>query len=308
MQDGRLIASVVMPFYNAAAHLPHTLPAILAERAPFAFEVLLVDNGSTDGSQELAENCIRGSGAHARVVTASQPGSYAARQRGLEEARGEIVIFIDADCVAQRGLVVALVDALRETRVLVAGARVVEARGQSGWVERYSARAGLLSQSLTLGQGPRAFVQTACLALRRHDALAVGGFDVSLYSGGDADFCWRLKACFPGRDLAEVSAACVEHRHRTSLGELYAQFFRYGTGDIALARKHGWRPSLFAMKLVADAMRIVFCLPCMLLLGLPALFRRDLVLFLAPFARVVRVLARRRGQLVAMRGQKLPRA
>jgi glycosyltransferase involved in cell wall biosynthesis len=309
MQSKNITLSVVMPFFNAAKHLLHTLPALLRQQAPFRCEILLIDNGSTDESRKVVDGFLCAEHDFpARVISVVEPGSYAARQRGLEEARGEFVLFVDADCVLTPSVFEQLVKTLEQRRVLVAGGRVVEASGQTGWVVRYSARAALLSQQLTLRQGPRAFVQTACLAVRREEALAVGGFDVSLFSGGDADFCWRLRARFPGRDLVEVAEASVEHRHRETLRELYAQFYRYGTGDVALWRKHGCRPLRVFAKAGIDFLRVVLAIPTMVLLAIPALLARDVVLCLAPWARLVRIIARWRGQWVALRRGALPRA
>lgn len=85
--------TIVMPCYNGAASLRATLESVLAQS--FAdFEVVFVDDGSTDGSATVASAA---GGPRLRVVRQRNSGVSAARNRGLAEARGEFVAFLDAD-------------------------------------------------------------------------------------------------------------------------------------------------------------------------------------------------------------------
>jgi len=86
-----LFVSVIVPVYNARQHLPHCLSAINSSTHT-AFELIVVDDASTDGSGEAA----RGHGA--RVIRQHrQGGPAAARNRGAEAARGDLLLFVDAD-------------------------------------------------------------------------------------------------------------------------------------------------------------------------------------------------------------------
>jgi glycosyltransferase involved in cell wall biosynthesis len=84
---------VVIPAYNEADYLPAALRSLRAQDFPGAVEVIVVDNGSTDGTADLARRL------GARVVEEHGPGVSAARQRGTRAARGEIVVSTDADTV-----------------------------------------------------------------------------------------------------------------------------------------------------------------------------------------------------------------
>jgi glycosyltransferase involved in cell wall biosynthesis len=84
--------SVVIPAYNAERYLAATLESVLAQTYQ-DFEVIVVDDGSTDGTAELA----RGFGPPVRVVQQPNSGPSAARNRGVREARSDLVAFIDAD-------------------------------------------------------------------------------------------------------------------------------------------------------------------------------------------------------------------
>ena len=91
--DSRLRFSVVIPAYNEGRHLATTLAALAAQQFPGAYEVIVVDNGSSDDTAQVARE-------HgARVLHEPRPGVCRARQRGTDAARGEIVVSTDADTV-----------------------------------------------------------------------------------------------------------------------------------------------------------------------------------------------------------------
>src|SRR4051812_13046945 len=84
--------SVVIPCYNGALYLRETLESALAQNyAPL--EILVVDDGSEDDSAAIAESC----GAPVRVIRQPNQGESVARNRGIDEARGDWVAFLDAD-------------------------------------------------------------------------------------------------------------------------------------------------------------------------------------------------------------------
>ena len=84
--------SVVIPCYNAAAFLRATIESILGQTQP-VLEVIVVDDGSTDDSANIAESF----GPPVRVIRQPNQGESAARNRGIEAAGGEWVAFLDAD-------------------------------------------------------------------------------------------------------------------------------------------------------------------------------------------------------------------
>ncbi len=84
--------SVVVPVYNRERYLPECLDSILAQRAHVR-EVLVVDDGSSDGSAAVAQ----GYGAPVRCLSQRNAGAAAARNRGIEAATGEYIAFLDSD-------------------------------------------------------------------------------------------------------------------------------------------------------------------------------------------------------------------
>ena len=98
MPGDRPFLSLVIPAHNEAARLPRTLPGALAfvEAQPYAAEVIVVDNASTDETRDIAEREAR-SHPVLRVLAEPQRGKGAAVRTGALAARGEYIFFADAD-------------------------------------------------------------------------------------------------------------------------------------------------------------------------------------------------------------------
>ena len=87
--------SVVMPLYNKAAHVRAAIESALVQSYP-AHEILVIDNGSTDGGRELAA-AIGDARIKLRDLAAPGPGGYAGRNVGIRAASGDWIAFLDAD-------------------------------------------------------------------------------------------------------------------------------------------------------------------------------------------------------------------
>ena len=89
------VVSVVVPFHNSERHIADCIESLLAQRGVGgAFEVLLVDNGSSDDSASIAARYP-----DLIALEESTPGAYAARNTGIRQARAPLIAFTDADCV-----------------------------------------------------------------------------------------------------------------------------------------------------------------------------------------------------------------
>src|SRR5262245_4518179 len=89
------LASVIIPAYNAERFLRQAVESALAQSYPNV-EVLVIDDGSTDGTRQLADELAKADG-RLRVITQQNAGVGAARNRGIAEARGKYIAPLDAD-------------------------------------------------------------------------------------------------------------------------------------------------------------------------------------------------------------------
>jgi glycosyltransferase involved in cell wall biosynthesis len=110
--------SVIIPVRNGEHVLGPQLEALAAQQVPVAFEVVIADNGSTDGTAALAES-FRDRIPLLRVVDASiRPGINVARNAGARAALGELLLFCDADDLVQPGWIAAMWQASRTSPAL----------------------------------------------------------------------------------------------------------------------------------------------------------------------------------------------
>ena len=93
--DPNIIVSVIVPVYNTSAYLTQCLDSLKNQKTEYTYEVIVIDDGSTDQSGEIAnkysQNC------HFRVIHQNNRGFSGARNAGLDQARGKYVSFVDSD-------------------------------------------------------------------------------------------------------------------------------------------------------------------------------------------------------------------
>ncbi len=104
------LVSVIVPVYNVEDYLPHCLSSISAQTYG-NLEIILVDDGSTDGSGKLCDD-FAAADSRVRVIHQANSGPWAARNRGHEEARGEYLFFPDADDYFHSAIVATLLEAI----------------------------------------------------------------------------------------------------------------------------------------------------------------------------------------------------
>ena len=220
--------TVVVPVRDGAAVLAGFLEALAAQLHQ-PDEVIVVDNGSTDGSGQLA----RSHPVVSRVVEERQPGSYAARNAGIAAATGDLLAFTDADCRPESTWLAAGLQAGSE---IVGGDVVAATSGRPTIWERYD-RAIYLDQGRAIRD--EGYAATANLFVRRSVFETVGGFDARLASSGDLE--WGQRATRAGFGITHVPEARVVHVPRRTAAETWRLHRRLGGGWRDLARE-GKRP------------------------------------------------------------------
>jgi len=220
--------SVVIPAHNAGSLVPAQLESLCAQDYGGAWEVVLVDNRSTDDTVAVARTFEQR--LTLRIVHADDKASAGyARNVGVEASRGELIVFVDADDVADPRLLSTYAGRSGEYRMM--GGRLDDVSlndpDVASW--RYSLTDGRLP--VTLERYP--FALTSNMAARRDVFDEIGSFDDTLeYFGEDTDF--SIRANLAGIEIGWVPEAVVRYRHRDSLRSLVRQQFVYGRGSVVL--------------------------------------------------------------------------
>jgi glycosyltransferase involved in cell wall biosynthesis len=219
--------SVVIPAYNAADTIAGTLRALQAQVDAPPFDVIVVDNASTDDTARVARDC------GATVLQELVRGPAAARNCGLYHATGSIVAHLDADTVPSRRWLAEICAPFAFGEVLVAGNTLCYPPQTAA--ERYAQSIGLYSAQRTIARQEFPFAPSLNMAVRRESALAIGGWNTQLKTCEDVDFSHRLLKRGAKR-IYYCEKAVIYHRARCDLQSLRRQASGYGEGAAELYR------------------------------------------------------------------------
>jgi hypothetical protein len=203
--------SFIVPVRNDAARLGRCLETM---RAPLPFEIIVVDNGSTDGSADVAR------AAGALVLELPEQRVAALRNAAAAIAAGELLAFVDADHELGRGWSDAAVAVFRQEPDAVAVGSPYQAPPDGTWVQRMYDRLRRRPSGLRLAE----WLPSGNLVVKRSTFEAVGGFDTSLETCEDVDLCHRLRShgeVFESEGLVSVHRGDPPTLRALFLGELW---------------------------------------------------------------------------------------
>lgn len=207
--SGQPLVTVVVPTRDAARTLAACLGSVRAQSYP-AVELVVVDNGSTDGTVAIATVL-------ADRVESWGPERSAQRNRGWRVGRGELVVFVDADMVLEPGVVAEAVAACTADAGL--GALIIP---ESAFGVGFLARCRVLEKRLYEADGHA----EAARAFPRRVLAEVGGYAEELSAFEDWELTDRVLAA--GHRLGRVSARTWHDEGRISLRRAYAKKRYYG--------------------------------------------------------------------------------
>jgi glycosyltransferase involved in cell wall biosynthesis len=200
------LASVIVPVFNGAATLGGCLRALAQQTVPRAsYEVIVVDDGSSDDSAAIAARY------RAMVLRQAHAGAAAARNRGAAAARGEILLFTDADCEPQPDWIEAILAPFADPEV--AGVKGVYGTRQGSAVARFTQAEYEEKYTRLADRAQIDFVDTYAAAYRSAVFQQAGGFDTAFPRATveDQELSYRLAAA--GHKLVFAPQARVYHRH-----------------------------------------------------------------------------------------------
>lgn len=230
MLSGRHVA-VIVAAYNAEQTISSCLESLMSmETDDLDVEVVVVDNGSTDGSREVISRDFR----RVRLLFESRRGPAAARNHGIRETSAEWIAFTDADCVVDKDWIAGLVTPLVETDVGISGGRIKSVQP----CNRIARFGDLIhDHRAAIEERDRPYAITMNWASRREVLFRAGLFDETLMRGSDADMAFRLGKL--GYRIVYRPAAVVYHRNETTFAGLFREGRMHASGATAIRAKEG---------------------------------------------------------------------
>lgn len=229
--------SIIIPVRNGERDLARCLRAIGRLEGLADAEVLVIDNGSTDGTREVARQF-----AFVHLLEEPRPGPACARNRGARQALGQYLAFTDADCEPDPRWLADLLPYLEEDPLLggvggtiVAGPTEALPALYIDWRRLYRAEQMFWDQPYS-----PPFFMTANAIYRRAAYEQIGGFSEDLWPCEDADFSWRV--AWAGWKLLQLpERGRVVHYHRETVRAFARMMYFYGWGGAVLFARHRQR-------------------------------------------------------------------
>lgn len=221
--------------FNGARRLPACLEAVAALRCGQDWDVVLVDNASTDGTPAVMRDFAARAPVPVRIVRETRKGLGAARQAALAAARGGIVACTDDDCYVAPDFLEAILAAFADPRLGYISGRILLFDPDDAPVTIQTAtEPKRFPAGAATGVGE---IQGASLAFRREAAIAAGGFDPLLGAGTpfpSEDFDFGLRMSASGWDGAYVPELVVHHHHgrKADAAESLFRGYRIGAGAV----------------------------------------------------------------------------
>ncbi len=228
------LITVLIPTYNRAGMLHDALESVMAQRhnGRFDYEIVVVDNASTDDTKAVVEGMAQGSRVPVKYVHEPQPGVAQARNTGLRRSQGAWIAFMDDDEYAEPDWLGELYDAAAETGAPHVGGAVhldlpeAQLRQIAPGCRRTILRERAASEESGTPRlfGRREFPGTDNQLVKREVFDAVGDFDGNMrWGSSDMDFALRVRAAGYQQWLAPKSVVY----HRTPPNRLTREYFRF---------------------------------------------------------------------------------
>jgi len=222
--------SVIVCSYNGGKTLAACLESLGKLNYP-DYEVILVDDGSTDNTAVVARDFP-----NVRYIYQSNHGLSDARNTGAQAARGEILAYTDSDCMADADWLYYLVGALLSEKFAGVGGPNVTPPAQN-WIQACVAAAPGGPSHVLLTDTVAEHIPGCNMAFYRWAFENAGGFDVEYRKAGDdVDFCWRLQQA--GCVIGFSPTALVWHYRRFTIRAFFNQQKGYGEAESLLRFKH----------------------------------------------------------------------
>lgn len=224
--------SVIIPVYNGEKTIGECIESLLKLDYPKErYEIIVVDNNSKDRTAQV----VKSYRIH-YVEEKEIQGAYAARNRGIKQAKGQIFAFIDSDCVASRDWLTKGTEGFENAHVGCVGGAIKGYKPVT-YVEKYLCKKNIISQEEKPKDLPFPYAKTANAFYRKDVFNKIGLFEEKWTSAGDADLSWRMQLKTDYK-ITFSHNSIVFHRHRSTLKQMFGQCVKWGIGYTFLFKKY----------------------------------------------------------------------
>ena len=231
--------SIITPTYNRSDELKYLFNSLIKQSVSHqTFELIISDDGSTDGTDEIVKTWKNKAKFNVKFITQKNQGPGSARNHGLENCKGDLILFIDSDCEAHPNWIHEIIQQFETVGFDAFG-------GPDGAKEDFTMLQKAIDFSMTsfLTTGgirghsekmlSKFHPRTHNMGITREIYNKIGGFG-NLRHGQDIEFSNRIKKS--GGNIKFIKDALVYHRRRTSLKQFVKQVFNWGVARVNLAK------------------------------------------------------------------------
>jgi len=221
--------TVVVPTYNREKLLRNLLDSLFRQSYPAnKFEIIVVDDGSKDGTREMVETYRKGANRNLKYFYQQNKGPAGARNTGIRNSSGSLIVFTDDDCIASSNWLQEMVKGYDNSNVAGVGGSIKAIATQS-IISEYCSYIGVMEKPLMQGDTVK-YLVGANSSFRKEHLDVAGWFNEAMPLGGeDLDISFRLEQA--GYALKFNPEAVIYHLHKQTLRELLVTFFKYGKGS-----------------------------------------------------------------------------
>jgi len=222
--------SVVVPAFNAQNTISDCLDSLQRLEYPRQkLEIIIIDNASTDNTNSILNQY----NSQVTILKEAKRGSAAARNKGIINAKGEVIAFTDSDCVVEKDWLKNLVLPLKDDQIGIVGGKVLAKRPCNG-VAKFGEF--IHDHDAAINKYKPPYVITSNCAMRRDVLLKNNLFDQNFIRGEDCDLSFRILQT--NYRLNFCANAVLYHRHESNLLGLLIEGFQHGFWSIKIYKVH----------------------------------------------------------------------
>ncbi len=226
-----MTVSVIVPAYNAQATIDQTLKALTEQDYSGIYEIIAVDDGSTDQTSQIIRSYSK-----VKYIHQANAGPAAARNRGAKEAQGQVLAFTDSDCVPHKDWLSKLTQGFGENNIAVV-------MGSYGIANSHNPLAVCVYKEILfrhenlLSSFPKVF-GSYNFCIRKEVFDQVGGFNASYRQASGEDNDLSYKVISAGWRIYFERKALVNHYHPTQIRKYLKEQYRHGFWRVGMYFRH----------------------------------------------------------------------